>query len=188
MPVLEMRWLIASTLACLLTYGGLAGAQDWAAAERKIVRLTPSRFSLPNHIRAYLEQRRCTIPQTYATKTPHNVIRGRFTSATSTDVAVLCSRNGVSRILVFRSGEIADVATLAEAPDRGYLQTIDGNGSIGYSRVISTANSRSIRSHSAPEEALPPLTHDGIEDVFAEKGSSILFWTGRRWARLRGSD
>jgi hypothetical protein len=33
-----------------------------------------------------------------------------------------------------------------------------------------------------------PAHHDGIEDIFEEKASSILYWTGGKWLTLPGAD
>ncbi|HEX6942595.1 MAG TPA: hypothetical protein VF128_06685, partial [Gemmatimonadaceae bacterium] len=56
--------------------------------------LQPSAFAdLPASIRSDLEQRGCTVPQSYPDSTPHNVVRGRFTSPKEVDVAVLCARD-----------------------------------------------------------------------------------------------
>ena len=85
--------------------------QDPSAA---FVRLAPERFrELSLEIRQYLDQRNCTIPQSWFNKRPHNVVRGRFTEATNTDIAILCSTGEVSRLLVFRSGSATQVAELA---------------------------------------------------------------------------
>ena len=69
-----------------------------------LVRLAPSALpALPAGVRQELETRQCTIPQVWDDATPHNVVRGRFTSRTDDDWAVLCSRKGAAAIHVFRA-------------------------------------------------------------------------------------
>jgi hypothetical protein len=117
------------------------------------------------------------------------VIRGRFTSATQTDWAVLCSIKRRSSILVFRNGSTTAVAELAAAPDFDSLQMI-GDGAIGYSRALGVADADFIRVHyqryGGPNP--PPLDHDGIDDVFIEKGSVVRYWYRGRWLELTGSN
>src|SRR5439155_14186390 len=92
---------------------------DWERADRATVRLSPSAFpELPDVVRRELERRDCVIPQVFSNRAPHNIVRGRFTSATHQDWAVLCSRRQVSSILVFRGGSVASVLELARQPDR----------------------------------------------------------------------
>ncbi len=100
-------------------------AQDkWEVADSATVRLPPSAFSqLPEKIVRNLQGRGCTVPQTYLSGKPNNVISGELARRGQTDWAVLCSRNGESSILVFWSGSTKSVSEVAKAPDRGFLQT-----------------------------------------------------------------
>ena len=165
--------------------------QDWDAADRATVRLEPAAFpNLPAGIRSELERRGCTIPQPFTATTPANAIKGRFMSANRTDWAVLCSRRRTSAILVFRGGVGSTAVELATQADSGSLQTIDGNGKIGYSRAIAAASSRYILDHynafAGPKP--PPLDHEGINDIFIEKGSVVWYWYRDRWLELQGAD
>jgi hypothetical protein len=165
--------------------------QDWDAADRKTTRLAPATFgNLPAPVRTELELRGCTIPQPFAGNGSDNVIKGRFTSAKQTDWAVLCSRQGTSSILVFRGGAASTVAEIAAQADVNSLRTIDGSGTIGYSRAITVATSRLIQDHhkayGGPKP--PPLDHEGIHDIFIEKGSIVWYWYRNRWLMLQGSD
>jgi hypothetical protein len=36
--------------------------------------------------------------------------------------------------------------------------------------------------------ASPPLDHDGIDDSFLEKGSSVWYWYRGQWLELQGAD
>jgi hypothetical protein len=167
-----------------------SGAQDWNAADRATRRLAASAFAgLPPAIDKELVRRGCTIPQPFTAARPANVIRGRFTSATQTDWAVLCSIRRTSSILVFPNGSASGVVELAAEPDINSLQEI-GNGAIGYSRTLGVADPRFIRDqyerYGGPKP--PPLDHDGINDIFIGKGSLVRYWDGGRWLELTGSD
>ena len=170
---------------------GIAPAAEWTRADAETVRLAPSRFgSLPAAVRKELDRRGCRVPQTYAATAdrPDNVIRGRFTSATTIDWAVLCSRQRRSTVLVFRGGGVAKIDELAPGDDVGRLQSI-GEGRIGYSRAIYPASPSDIRAHNPdPDPPLPVLDHAGIHDAFIEKGSVIWYWSGGRWRELAGAN
>lgn len=167
------------------------GNQDWDRADRATNRLAPAVFAdLPVTVQSELERRGCTIPQPFTAKRPENVIKGRFTSASQTDWAVLCSRQRASSILVFRGGVASAAVEIASEPDINSLQTIDGNGTIGYSRAIAVANGRYIQDHyqtyGGPKP--PPIDHEGINDIFIEKGSLVWYWYQGRWLKLQGAD
>ena len=164
---------------------------DWERADRATVRLSPSAFpELPDVVRRELEHRDCVIPQVFSNRAPHNIVRGRFTSATHQDWAVPCSRRQVSSILVFRSGSVASVLELARQPDRNYLQNVGPGGVIGFSRALGVADPKFIREHhewyGGPEP--PPLDHDGINDMFVGKASVVWYRHAGRWLQLTGAD
>ena len=164
-------------------------AQDWAKADLATTRMPPSAFpELPDPIQEDLTRRGCTIPQPF-TGTHQNVIRGRFTSAKQTGWAVLCSIKRRSSILVFRIGSTTAVAELAADQDSDSLQVI-GDGAIGYSRALGVADADFIRVHyqryGGPKP--PPVDHDGINDLFIEKGSVVRYWYRGRWLELTGSN
>jgi hypothetical protein len=183
-----LRVLLGSTLIALST-GTLLASQQ--AANAAIVRLKPAAFpALPVTVRRYLDRRGCEIPQAFSDKTPHNVVRGRFTSANVMDIAVLCSKAQVSKVLVFRGGKISAIAELAELPDEGFLQGVDGDGTVGYSRALRVASPSYIRKRNAayggPKPA--PMDHDGINDIFVGKASVVWYWYRGRWLQLQGAD
>jgi hypothetical protein len=170
---------------------GLPAQLDFEKANAETIRLKPADFpELPTAVHADLEQRGCTVPQAFIHRgAPANVVRGRFMSATPTDVAVLCSRARRSTILVYRGGAAPAAAELAPLPDATFLQVVDGAGSIGFSRSLSAASPDHIRRHSADRTAaVSAIDHDGIEDAFLEKGSSIWYWSRGRWSQLPGAD
>jgi hypothetical protein len=91
---------------------------------------------------------------------------------------------------VFRGGAPSAVVEIANGPDINSLQTIAGNGTVGYSRAIAVADAKYIRehyaSHGGPKP--PPLDHEGINDIFIEKGSVVWYWYQGQWLRLQGAD
>jgi len=185
LPVLG--FVVAAVVLC----GGRPVAQDWERANSEILRLKPDAFEvLSPPVRADLERRGCSVPQTYMNGSPHNVVRGRFTSARQLDIALLCSRVHASSILVYPSGALVGVRELARQPDRSYLQIVNGDGVIGFSRSLSVATPQYIRrQHARYGGPTPPaLDHDGIEDGFLEKASVVWYWHQGRWWRLPGAD
>jgi hypothetical protein len=188
--------IITTSLLSLMLSSSLHGqeisVEAWNLADDETTRLQPSDFTfLPVPVREELERRNCTIPQVYADDAPGNVITGHFFSENQMDIAVLCSHNKISSILVFRNGEAISVEELASAVDRGYLQDI-GSGQIGYSRNLQVAEPQSIqRYYEAFDEPGPepsPLSHDGIEDTFVGKASTIKYWHEDQWLELQGAD
>ena len=170
----------------------LGFAQDeWDKAEKEIRRLNPTEFiDLPSEIVQELEQRGCTIPQVYYSDRLWNAIKGEFARPGQKDWAVLCSRNGVSSILVFWGGQTpACRGEIAPAEDNIFLQGI-GNGRIGFSRAISPVSKKFIHSaHKAFGGPEPPLIdHEGINDEFMDKASVVYYCFKGEWLRLQGSD
>jgi hypothetical protein len=185
--------MIALVLIALLAQaGGFPSQRDWDVAERDVRRLAPAAFpDLPAAVRADLDRRQCTIPQPDGVDGagPHNVIRGRFTSQRSTDIAVLCSKGGVSAILVYRDGATKDVAMLAAMADKGFLQT-GSPKAIEFSRAIGVATPAQMRIYHEAYGVgkMPRLDHDGINDAFVGKASTVRYWSGGKWLDLQGAD
>lgn len=162
---------------------------DWKRAEREIVRLPPSAFTrVPAGIRNELQRRRCTIPQVWpALETnPRNIEPGHFTSANATEWIALCSVNGASSILVLHHGGVT--ARLAKGRDAAFLQ---GRmpGKAGFSRRIRAISADEIRTYCKLwQQKCPQIEHDGIEDIFEDKASSIEYFTRGKWIALPGAD
>lgn len=181
---------------CLLTAWPHGATQDpWREAEENIVRLAPEAFAeLPAEITRQLDAGRCLIPQASDAEAERNVVRGEFLLPGQKAWAVLCSVDGVSSIWVF-DAENRHVAELVSRPDRGYLQNMGPLG-IMYSRIIARVTPDGIRRHyeNAGEASdgsvggLPDLTHDGIENIFMRKASTILYFTGDEWVTLPGAN
>jgi hypothetical protein len=162
--------------------------QDWLRADEQTIRIKPSAFpNLPSAVRTELEHRGCTIPQPSGASQSRNAVSGSFIVAGQTDWVVLCSRDKRSAILVFRAGTYDHVDQLAEEPDLLYLQVISRDDKIGYSRMLTSVNPKSMRSR-AKGTGLKAIDHDGIEDAFIEKGSLIWYWSGVKWVKVSGAD
>ncbi len=160
-------------------------AIDWAKADSEIVRLVPSTFSeLPQDLVKDLEKRGCTIPQSYAVNEPHNAVGGEFRRKGQQDWAILCSINQSSSILVYWNSSPKDISRIANIEDSSYLQDV------GFSRLIEAADAEYILSHyKAYGGTKPPkLTHQGINDIYAEKASGVHYLHRGKWLRLQGAD
>lgn len=162
---------------------------EWDAADAAIRRLPPDAFpDLPYAVKKELERRQCTVPQTFISTQPHNVIHGEFARNGQEDWAVLCSRGRMSGIIVFWGGAGEDVFAFPASPDRNYLQ---GTGSgIAYSRAIGAVGKDYILErhewYGGPEP--PDITHEGINVAFVEKASSVLYFEKGEWLNLQGAD
>ena len=158
-----MKLLALIILALVSAFAPPANAQDkWRIADEAMVRLKPVVFrQLPKHIVSYLERRNCAVPQIFGESEPHNVIRGQFARSGQIDWAVLCSRNRVSAILIFWNGSTKSVAEIAPDDDKSFLQTISGDGKIGFSRAIGVVDKDYILEHYHEYNGTkpPPIKH-----------------------------
>ena len=175
----------AAALALMVTsilFGAISEHSDG------IVRLRPSAFdNLPAQLRVELERHQCTIPQLYGDGKPHNVISGAFIRKGTRDWAVLCSQDGSSSILVFDAKGTL-IRSIRSMPDSEFVQGIGGNHT-GYSRVITVATIPQIRAYFRyHDRATPPLSHDGIDDIYEGKASVVHYHARGRWHVWPGSD
>jgi len=175
----------------VLTFARQANAQDkWQIADEATLRLKPAAFSqLPVNIVSFLQKLSCTVPQIFGESTPHNVIRGQFARSGQFDWAVLCSRSRVSSILVFWNGSTKSVAEIARSDDKSFLQGIGGEN-IGFSRAIDVVDKDYILEHYREYGGRKPpqIKHQGINDAFVEKASSVHYFYRKRWLELQGAD
>lgn len=184
-----MRLLV--TICCLfLVVGAVQGQDRWQIANENIVRLAPRSFTeLPSQIVADLEERKCTIPQSWHVKERHNVVRGEFARKGQSDWAVLCSENRESSILIYWMGNVRDVDEIAEEADSSYLQVV-ATETIGFSRIINPVGSeyinRQYKEYGGPKP--PKIDHDGLNNAFAEKASTVFYYHSGRWLELQGAD
>lgn len=190
------RFLILSlsVTGLFLSAQGQSARDKWDAADLQTVRLAPSAFpQLSMNIAQALEKRGCRVPQSFANLKPHNVIRGEFARKGQADWAVLCSLARESSILIFWGGSAVDPAEIAKERDKNQLQSIDGQGTIGFSRAISPAGKDFIDKHyqasadsGAPQP--PPIDHQGINDAVLGKASTVHYYYAGKWLELAGSD
>lgn len=175
----------------LHSIGIVAGEDKWTMAEKRIVRLLPSAFAeLPQTLSFHLTEQGCTIPQSYGNKSPHNVIRGHFQSAQQLDWAILCYSHGATRLLIFWQGDPNKEEVVSRSEDRDYLQGL-GDDLIGYSHAIGVVGESYIHEHFEAyggHELPAVIDHDGINDIFLEKASVVLYWDNGTWLELTGAD
>lgn len=163
--------------------------EGWEQAEREIKRLPPAAFpQLPEAVVKKLEARGCTIPQSFIKPQPHNVIRGEFARKGQRDWAVLCSTEKKSTILVFWGKPTTCPNEVAIIEDRIFLQTIDEQGKIGYSRFIERVGADYILEHYGRYGGPKPPHHEGINDAFVEKTAVVHYCYEGKWFRLPGAD
>ena len=164
-------------------------ANAWDEANRAIQRLDPKEFrTLPSNILEKLTTQGCTIPQSFENNSPHNVINGEFGNTGQKDWAVLCSRKDSSAILIFWGGQASCPSEFLQSPDRSWLQHT-GEG-ISYSRVITAVGPKfMLKQLDAYEGSTPPpITHQGINQSFVGKGSSVWYCFQGKWLELTGAD
>ncbi len=174
--------------------------------DREIKRLPPSAFpELPENIAKVLNIRGYLIPQqTYTchlAKSPtnkyyerfnkrHNVIKGEFARKGQTDWAILCSRNGESSIVIFWGGSPEQITEIAKSDDKHWVQGV-GEEKSAYSRMINPVGNEWIMQYHkyfGRGAGLPPIEHQGIEDAFVGKASTIHYYYKNKWLTLAGAD
>lgn len=187
----KILFLAIALMSGISTLHGQAPRYDWDRAESEIQRLKPSEFpELPEVLVAELQSRGCTIPQLgYPSPHSHNVIHGEFAVKGRKDWVVLCSKNRVSSILIFWGGSPENTSEIAEFQDHIFLQG-QGNGQIFYSRALGVAGQEYILDHYkkyiGPNP--PPIDHEGINDMFVEKASTVHYYNQGKWFKVPGSD
>jgi hypothetical protein len=142
---------------------------------------------LPGGVRSALERQGCQIPLGMLDHT--NAIKGSFAKRGQVDWAVLCSIAGRSHIELFWGGPARCPDQLAPHPDREYVFRDSGGKEECY-RGLGIARREFIvsrhRVYGGPTP--PPITHDGIDDRYVEKGSVVHYCHDGRWHQLTGAD
>ncbi len=159
-------------------------------AYKRITRLRPEAFpDLPRAIAAVVRARNCTVPQPSGADSPRNVIHGEFFESGQQSWAVLCSVAGWSTILVFRTAEDPTPHSLARMEDRNFLQNLDDR-SVGYSREIQAVGREFILGHENGYQAPKPtrITHQGIDDAYLGKASTVWYLDAGVWFQFPGAD
>ena len=184
--------IIVALLLCLCAAHSKVTQEKPSVAAQSLERVPPTAFpQLPKNLVRRLQARRCTIPQTDLEPRPNNVISGGFAKKGQISWAVLCSRGGVSSILVFWDSATESPAELAKYLDDAYWL---GNAREGfhYYRHLMVADRDYILVHyneyDRSKQAPPPITHDGIDDGFLEKGSEVFYYYRGKWLELPGAD
>ncbi|HCA59120.1 MAG TPA: hypothetical protein DEP46_14190 [Blastocatellia bacterium] len=77
---------------------------------------------------------------------------------------------------------------MATESDHGYLQVIDGEGTIGFSRKIDRASIDRVKRRRSPSVPTTSIDKDGIEDIFVEKASVIRYLYRGKWTEFIGLD
>lgn len=159
--------------------------------ERAIRRLPPRAFpDLPDKGKRQLTHLGCSVPQSYTESKPHNLIRGHFATPTQTDWAVLCSRNGISSLLVLWGGAQTCSGQIWQASDLDAMETFE-EGQVGYMMQIRSMPAGQIlelrRKHPKLHLALPPK-HDSIEIIWIGKAAAVWYCSGGKWIQLWSAD
>ncbi len=184
---------MASVIAITVMFSATVRAEEalstWQRAERAIVRLSPSAFPIaPKNIRDELARRKCLIPQPYGALGPVNIIQGELKEKGQKDWAVLCSVSGRSSILIFWDGSTNDIAEIDASFDESWLQCF-GDGKIGFSRWIQIAGSNRISMYLQNQGVSDfQVSHDGLEDVFTEKASTVYYYKNGKLMEIAGAD
>ncbi|HUE77767.1 MAG TPA: hypothetical protein VMM83_07490 [Longimicrobiales bacterium] len=113
---------------------------------------------------------------------------GELATSGQVDLAVLCSRDGASAVVVVWGGPVRCADTMESSLDEHWTQHI-GGGIMGYSRAIAVSEPEgtfeylSERGHDPP-----PLDHDVLSDAFLEKASTMYYCHAGEWLALGGAD
>jgi hypothetical protein len=186
----KINCFAASLATCVLSFS-LLHAQPfdkWQKADSEIQRLEPKEFKeLSPEVIKNLNDEGCQIPQTYVDKNSHNVIKGEFAKKGQIDWAVLCSKNSKSVIHVFWGGPANCPSKWGERSDSTYLQVISGDGAIGFSRMIVSVGPEYIKNRNKDVADLKEI-HNGINDAFTEKASTVHYCSEGKWIKLAGAD
>ena len=171
-----------SALLGLALVARMSMAEHQSGADT-LVRRSPARFrSVPATVREALLQRDCLIPQDTGRTGLRNVIRSDFGGPRTTAWAALCSRRGITTLLVLYASAPLRVDSLnAQADDAGR-------------KIVAATPDRMWRNAAFYAESPADtaglarrLTHHGIEDG-SGCCSTIHFRDGRRWRDLPGAD
>lgn len=134
---------------------------------------------LPLPVAQQLDRMGCMIPQTYEAHEPENVIHGSFEKKGSDDWAALCSVNGVTTLYVFFQTDPAHPIPLRHQPDSQWLGR-DWSQDYGSAWGIALHPARLIRPADSAD-------HDGIEDAFLEKSTTLHYFLNGQWTVLDSS-
>jgi len=148
--------------------------------------------ALPPAVAEVLNQRGCSIPQTYEAHRPENVVHGSFQRAGSSDWAVLCSANGTVSLLVFFGAAGPGQGTpgvLATAEETSRLQAHDPSGVLGFNWGIDAATPRQVHDVQAGLAPRPaPPDHDAVADSVIDRWTIYHLYKDSAWQVLEMND
>lgn len=147
---------------------------------------------LPAGIADALNQKGCTIPQTYAAHAPENVIHASFERPGSSDWAVLCSVRGTVSLLVFFDGgaESAEPPTvLAAVEEKDRLQAHPGSAVLGFNWGIDPASPQQVHEAQSGMQNRPArIDHDAVADSDVDHYTIYHFYSKKHWLLLNTAD
>ncbi|WP_446742881.1 hypothetical protein [Silvibacterium acidisoli] len=152
------------------------------------IRLLPlaSFPELPATVAAVLQTKNCLVPQTFEAHAPENVIPGAFEKEGSQDWAALCSADGVTTLYVVFGSHPATPVALRSQPDAKWLGS-EQAGVYGAAWGISRRPGDQLRPARMQVQgggSVHSYDHDGIEDAFVEKNSTVHYFEAGQWLVL----
>jgi hypothetical protein len=164
---------------------------DGRSVSYLIHRLPVNAFpDLPSSIVDELNQRQCSIPQSYEAHHPENVVHASLERAGSSDWAVLCSAEGkVSLLVFFGNAPAARPSVLGMAEEKERLQRHDSSGDLGFNWAIEAASPQAVHeAQSAMEKRPPRPDHDALADITLDRTTLYRFFKKGSWTVLDTSD
>lgn len=149
------------------------------------IRLLPvtSFPALPGVVVTQLDERKCMVPQTYEARTPENVVHASLERKGSDDWAVLCSVNGSTTLYVFFQSQLATPIALRHQRDSEWLGSEVGGG---YGSAWGIARRAPSQIHSPKAHSV--IDHDGVDDAFVEKSSTVHYYQNDSWIVIDNSN
>ena len=149
--------------------------------------------ALPPAVAEVLNQRGCSIPQTYEAHRPENVVHASLERAGSSDWAVLCSAQGTVSLLVFFDGPAGEAESkamvLASSPETQRLQAHDLSGVLGFNWGIDPATPQRVHEAQSGLKRRPAeVDHDALADSTVEHGTIYHFYATSNWFLLDTAD
>jgi len=165
-------------LIVLLGYSSFLGSSD---APNPSLLLVPNQVafhteaafpSIPAAVRERLRSVNCQIPQPWPRTRLENVVSGHFISLRRVDLAVLCSKSGVSKVLVINGTNGEVIASLNPVSDSHYMQG-QGDNRMEFSRRLEAVVPPESGFCLGLDEPCPceGSSLDGILDEFEGKAS-----------------
>ena len=144
---------------------------------------------LPAAVQSVLNQRGCTIPQTYEAHAPENVVSASLERRGVMDWAVLCSEHGTVALLVFFANGGAEPTVLASAPETERLEAHGADGVLGFDWGIDAASPQQVREAQTGMKSRPPLLdHDALADSRIDRATVYHYFSANAWTVVATAD